>query len=42
MTAAADASAATPATPFVQSLRTYIRAGYPILYLVTAEEDWAI
>lgn len=27
---------------FPDNLRTYIRAGYPILYLVTAEEDRAI
>ena len=27
---------------FHQSLRTYIRAGYPILYVVTAEEERAI
>jgi len=29
-------------TAFPDLLRTYIRAGYPILYLVTAEEDRAI
>lgn len=29
-------------SPFAETLRTYIRAGYPILYLVTAEEDRAI
>lgn len=28
--------------PFSAKLRTYIRAGYPILYVVTAEEDRAI
>lgn len=27
---------------FSETLRTYIRAGYPILYVVTAEEDRAI
>jgi hypothetical protein len=30
------------ATTFPDTLRTYIRAGYPVLYLVTAEEDRAI
>jgi len=30
------------ANPFPDTLRTYIRAGYPILYVVTAEEDRAI
>jgi SpoVK/Ycf46/Vps4 family AAA+-type ATPase len=30
------------ALPFPDLLRTYIRAGYPILYVVTAEEDRAI
>jgi ATP-dependent 26S proteasome regulatory subunit len=30
------------ANTFPETLRTYIRAGYPILYLVTAEEDRAI
>ncbi len=30
------------ATTFPETLRTYIRAGYPVLYLVTAEEDRAI
>jgi ATP-dependent 26S proteasome regulatory subunit len=30
------------AAPFPETLRTYIRAGYPILYVVTAEEDRAI
>ena len=29
-------------TGFADTLRTYIKAGYPILYLVTAEEDRAI
>jgi hypothetical protein len=29
-------------TPFQQAVRTYLKAGYPILYLVTAEEDRAI
>ena len=28
--------------PFQQSLRTYLRAGYPLLYVVTAEEDRAV
>jgi adenylate kinase family enzyme len=28
--------------PFVETLRTYVRAGYPILYVVTPEEDRAI
>lgn len=37
-----DAAAAGAVTPFVRSLRMYIRAGYPILYLVSAEEDRAI
>jgi len=30
------------AQTFAETLRTYIRAGYPILYVVTAEEDRAI
>ena len=30
------------AISFPETLRTYIRAGYPILYVVTAEEDRAI
>lgn len=30
------------ANPFPDTLRTYIRAGYPILYVVTSEEDRAI
>ena len=30
------------ATAFPETLRTYLRAGYPILYVVTAEEDRAI
>lgn len=30
------------AVEFVEKLRTHIRAGYPLLYLVTAEEDRAI
>ena len=29
-------------SPFQEQLRTYLRAGYPLLYLVTAEEDRAI
>jgi len=29
-------------SPFQQSLRTYLRAGYPLLYVVTAEEERAI
>lgn len=29
-------------TPFQEKLRTYVKAGYPILYVVTAEEDRAI
>lgn len=29
-------------SPFQQRLNTYLRAGYPILYVVTAEEDRAI
>lgn len=38
----ASAAPAAPLSPFQEKLRTYIRAGYPILYLVTAEEDRAI
>ncbi|HNR30641.1 MAG TPA: AAA family ATPase [Candidatus Hydrogenedentes bacterium] len=38
----ASTSPAAPLSPFQEKLRTYIRAGYPILYLVTAEEDRAI
>ena len=30
------------AASFLETLKTYIRAGYPLLYLVTAEEDRAI
>ena len=30
------------AHPFRQSLRTYLRAGYPLLYVVSPEEDRAI
>jgi len=30
------------AQPFSETLRTYVRAGYPILYVVSAEEDRAI
>ena len=37
-----NAATGQPTTPFQQSLRTYIRAGYPILYVVTPEEDRAI
>ncbi|MGM0488945.1 MAG: AAA family ATPase [Planctomycetota bacterium] len=29
-------------SPFQEQLKTYLRAGYPLLYLVTAEEDRAI
>jgi SpoVK/Ycf46/Vps4 family AAA+-type ATPase len=29
-------------SPFQEQLRTYLRAGYPLLYVVTAEEDRAI
>lgn len=29
-------------TPFQEKLKIYVRAGYPILYVVTAEEDRAI
>ena len=36
------ASAPPEASPFQQGLRTYLRAGYPILYVVTAEEQRAI
>jgi SpoVK/Ycf46/Vps4 family AAA+-type ATPase len=38
------ASAPRPPTPdtFQSKLRVYLRAGYPLLYLVTAEEDRAI
>ncbi|PJB71486.1 MAG: ATPase, partial [Armatimonadetes bacterium CG_4_9_14_3_um_filter_66_14] len=28
--------------PFQESLRTYLRAGYPLLYVVTAEEERAV
>jgi ATP-dependent 26S proteasome regulatory subunit len=35
-------SPSPPANPFQEKLRTYIRAGYPILYVVTAEEERAI
>jgi SpoVK/Ycf46/Vps4 family AAA+-type ATPase len=36
-------SASAPAlTPFQEKLQTYVKAGYPILYVVTAEEDRAI
>ena len=31
-----------PLSPFQERLNTYLRAGYPILYVVTAEEDRAI
>jgi ATP-dependent 26S proteasome regulatory subunit len=31
-----------PLSPFQERLGTYLRAGYPILYVVTAEEDRAI
>ena len=33
---------ATADTPFQQALRVYLRAGYPLLYVVTAEEDRAV
>ncbi len=32
----------TTTNPFQQAFRTYVRAGYPILYVVTAEEERAI
>ena len=31
-----------PLSPFQERLGTYLRAGYPILYVVTAEEDRAV
>jgi SpoVK/Ycf46/Vps4 family AAA+-type ATPase len=31
-----------PLSPFQEKLRIYLRAGYPLLYVVTAEEDRAI
>src|SRR5438128_5152117 len=31
-----------PLSPFQESVRTYVKAGYPILYVVTAEEERAI
>lgn len=34
--------AAPPSHPFQEKLRTYIRAGYSLLYVVTAEEERAI
>lgn len=36
------AVAEVPLTPFQEKLRTYVRAGYPVLYVVTPEEDRAI
>jgi SpoVK/Ycf46/Vps4 family AAA+-type ATPase len=43
MSAQVETPAAEPqSTPFQSQLRTYLRAGYPILYVVTAEEDRAI
>jgi hypothetical protein len=33
---------AAPPHPFQERLRTYVRAGYPLLYVVTAEEERAI
>jgi SpoVK/Ycf46/Vps4 family AAA+-type ATPase len=43
MSQTAEREAAAPAlSPFQERLRTYLRAGYPILYVVTAEEERAI
>jgi len=36
------AQAPPPWTAFQESLRTYLKPGYPILYVVTAEEERAI
>ncbi len=40
--AAEDKQSKKPMSPFQERLNTYLRAGYPILYVVTAEEDRAV
>jgi hypothetical protein len=37
-----DQAAPRADSPFQQALRVYLRAGYPLLYVVTAEEDRAV
>jgi ATP-dependent 26S proteasome regulatory subunit len=43
MTSQSDSTERAPSlNPFQEALRTYIRASYPILYIVTAEEERAL